>query len=663
MALFNKPWFKLFLSFFIIYLVFARIDGWNENSRLDLTRAIVDEGRFEIDTYINNTGDRAYYDGHYYSDKFPGASFVAVPSYFVYKYLFGTPSINENFYEVNTDVSYSFMVFFIIAFTSVLFSSLTVVLIFKISKSFTKNRTYRYIVAIAYGLGTIAFSQATLFMGHAIATFFSFLAFYILYISFNNKSSLRYFLAGISIGLAIITSISTIFIFLGLIFYILFKKKHRFFIYFFLGSLLVISILLVYNFLIFKDITIPYSHLDYELFRVKQLFIEDSGCDINSISVSLPSRILRKLYFLDNKEKHCSVVFSILFQNNNSFPILVENNSFSESFVFHMNNDSTYYFERNYLFNNRLEPFSFKFLFDNSFVKISMKKSFQDTWLRMYDLNMKNNSFSVKDYGRGKIHVYNCSLFDRFTKKEFFCDELVYTFSDILLSRYKNNYCILSEQNNGTTTIREISYSKERLYKKNILSVNAVKLLFYPYRGLFFYSPVIFISFIGLFFMFKKYKPETLFIMFVFICLFLFQASILFWWGGSSFGSRYFLPAIPFLFIPFIFALKKVNMRIVLLFVFLSIFINLSGMQQLELEGVSIDNEQIFIEGELWNKVYSWQPIGNPLFNYYLPLFFSGGPQSMLLERIFQNHLPAFSNVIFLMFISIIIIYWPIRKN
>ena len=41
---------------------------WNGNSRLDLTRAIVEQGRLEIDAYHDApgwaTGDKAYYDGH-----------------------------------------------------------------------------------------------------------------------------------------------------------------------------------------------------------------------------------------------------------------------------------------------------------------------------------------------------------------------------------------------------------------------------------------------------------------------------------------------------------------------------------------------------------------------------------------------------------------------
>ncbi|HEY5983823.1 MAG TPA: hypothetical protein VIU38_10150 [Anaerolineales bacterium] len=60
---------------------------WNGNSRLDLTRAFVEQGKLSIDAYHEapgwSTGDKAYVNGHYYSDKAIGASLVAVPLHFL----------------------------------------------------------------------------------------------------------------------------------------------------------------------------------------------------------------------------------------------------------------------------------------------------------------------------------------------------------------------------------------------------------------------------------------------------------------------------------------------------------------------------------------------------------------------------------------------------
>ena len=53
--------------------------GWNQNSRFDLLRAIVEKHTLRIDDFHENTGDKAHYQGHYYSDKAPGHVFLAVP--------------------------------------------------------------------------------------------------------------------------------------------------------------------------------------------------------------------------------------------------------------------------------------------------------------------------------------------------------------------------------------------------------------------------------------------------------------------------------------------------------------------------------------------------------------------------------------------------------
>jgi hypothetical protein len=64
---------------FVSYAYFFEGGGWNQNSRFDLTRAIVEKHTLTIDAYHNNTGDKAFSRGHYYSEKAPGVAFLAVP--------------------------------------------------------------------------------------------------------------------------------------------------------------------------------------------------------------------------------------------------------------------------------------------------------------------------------------------------------------------------------------------------------------------------------------------------------------------------------------------------------------------------------------------------------------------------------------------------------
>jgi hypothetical protein len=53
----------------------------NPDSRLALTYSLVERQDLDIDPYAATTLDRAYRDGHYYTDKAPGVSFALAPLY------------------------------------------------------------------------------------------------------------------------------------------------------------------------------------------------------------------------------------------------------------------------------------------------------------------------------------------------------------------------------------------------------------------------------------------------------------------------------------------------------------------------------------------------------------------------------------------------------
>jgi hypothetical protein len=48
-------------------------------TRLGLTLSIVESGRLDIDRFARRTEDKALYEAHYYADKLPGLSFLAIP--------------------------------------------------------------------------------------------------------------------------------------------------------------------------------------------------------------------------------------------------------------------------------------------------------------------------------------------------------------------------------------------------------------------------------------------------------------------------------------------------------------------------------------------------------------------------------------------------------
>ena len=74
-----KAAFLLGAVTFLSFIYFYEGGGWNQNSRFDLLRAIVERQTLQIDAYHQNTQDKAHFNGHYYSDKAPGLVFLAVP--------------------------------------------------------------------------------------------------------------------------------------------------------------------------------------------------------------------------------------------------------------------------------------------------------------------------------------------------------------------------------------------------------------------------------------------------------------------------------------------------------------------------------------------------------------------------------------------------------
>lgn len=75
----RKAAFLLGVVTFLSFIYFYEGGGWNQNSRFDLLRAMVERHTLQIDAYHENTQDKAHFNGHYYSDKAPGLVFLAVP--------------------------------------------------------------------------------------------------------------------------------------------------------------------------------------------------------------------------------------------------------------------------------------------------------------------------------------------------------------------------------------------------------------------------------------------------------------------------------------------------------------------------------------------------------------------------------------------------------
>lgn len=148
----------LFLIAFVSYAYFYQGGGWNVNSRLDLVRAIVEEGGIRIDSFHLNTGDKSMRDGHFYCDKAPGLSWLAVP---VYGLIAATVPMatGQPDLAVLTVASYLNAVWAV-----ALPAALSGVVLFWLLGLWGLDALDRGLITVAYTLGTFTFPYSTLFL-------------------------------------------------------------------------------------------------------------------------------------------------------------------------------------------------------------------------------------------------------------------------------------------------------------------------------------------------------------------------------------------------------------------------------------------------------------------------------------------------------------------
>ncbi len=154
----------LFALLFISYAYFYQAGGWNQNSRFALVRAITNDWSLRIDPYERNTGDKAYFEGHYYSDKAPGLTFAAVPivepARLVYKAFGGDP---EAFGGL------ALLSYLATVFTVGLLTAWAGVVLFDLSRAWGASTGGALFSATAFGLATPMWWLATIFIGHALS--------------------------------------------------------------------------------------------------------------------------------------------------------------------------------------------------------------------------------------------------------------------------------------------------------------------------------------------------------------------------------------------------------------------------------------------------------------------------------------------------------------
>jgi hypothetical protein len=264
---YRKDALIIFCLLAFVYAYFYQDGSWNGNSRFGLIFAIVQEGRLAIDTYHNRegtkTGDKAYFNGHYYSDKAIGPSVVGaifyVPFYWM-KLIFNHPSQTP---------AKMILTFLVIGLPSAIAGSLIYSLCFYLSKS----RFRAYLVTLTITLGTMYLPYSVIFFSHQFSSALLFSAFFMMFLLKEKPEIWKnwyLFLIGLLLGWALISEYPTAAIILALLIYyfsIVWRNQPyqpiRSIVLPMLGGAIPVILQLLYNKLCFGNLlSIGYSNLN-----------------------------------------------------------------------------------------------------------------------------------------------------------------------------------------------------------------------------------------------------------------------------------------------------------------------------------------------------------------------------------------------------------------
>ena len=216
------------INLFIIFLIALTFYGYfikpldgNISSRLGLVKAIVEEKRFAIDSYHEGeleTIDKAYVNGHYYSDKAPAASLLGALVYLPVYALIRQPLSTELFIMLVTALAISIP------------SAILAPLFYSLALRIVKEKWIALWITLCISLGTPIFVYAGAFYGHSLAAVLAF-SIFLLWVEvrqFNAQvTPSRLLLSGLLIGFMVLTEYPTLIIALLLMGYMIWVIRSR----------------------------------------------------------------------------------------------------------------------------------------------------------------------------------------------------------------------------------------------------------------------------------------------------------------------------------------------------------------------------------------------------------------------------------------------------
>lgn len=255
-----RPTTLLFVLLVGTYAYFYQAGGWNQNSRFDLVRAVVEQGTWAIDRYEQNTGDDSIRDGHFYCDKAPGASVLCMPTYWLMFQLAGAPT------SVSPDWL-AWAVWLAITLAIGVPSAVAAMFLVRLASRFGLSTPMSFLVALLWGFGTMALPYSTLLYGHQLSSSLMVIAFTLLVEVRHGDAAtpLRMLVVGALLGYAAATEYPAVLIGVPIAIYGLFVAGWRPALFAVAGGLVPIALLLTYHWALFgSPMAFPYNYSVWE---------------------------------------------------------------------------------------------------------------------------------------------------------------------------------------------------------------------------------------------------------------------------------------------------------------------------------------------------------------------------------------------------------------
>jgi hypothetical protein len=174
---------KLFIIFFILFAIWTKpaLTSWNDESRMAQIQSIVKHGSLIIDkSSFSETGDKYFFNNHFYSDKPPLLAFYALPFYWILR------QIGISF-EKNFGLTYYLLTLLSIgalsAFGLIVFRKI-IIDFFHVSNEWADITTF------ITGVGTLVFPYSLIFNNHVPSGVLILLGFYF-FLDFKKNSMVK----------------------------------------------------------------------------------------------------------------------------------------------------------------------------------------------------------------------------------------------------------------------------------------------------------------------------------------------------------------------------------------------------------------------------------------------------------------------------------------